>query len=473
MVPSEKGYLIKNGTLRIFTKVPFFNLKLKKTMIIKQFEYKPLAHYSYAIVSNGEMALIDPERDPKQYYEFAKANNAKIIALIETHPHADFVSSHLQIHKETGATIYNSKKLGAEYPHKAFDEGISISLGNIKLQAINTPGHSPDSITIVVKDGSETALFTGDTLFIGDVGRPDLREKVGNMQAKREELAEMMYDTIQHKFNDLPNDAVIYPAHGAGSLCGKNLSDAASSTLEVERESNWAFKKQSKQEFMNTILDGQPFIPSYFGFNVDINKKGAESLAPALELIPFKKEATVTGLIVDVRDEASFKKGHLAGSINIQGLSENDKFETWLGSIVAPNEAFSLVVDKEENTAYILNRVSKIGYETQLKEVITLEKEQLAASKELNIIDFKEHPEKYTIIDIRNASEIEGDKFFENAISHPLNDLRNSAKNIPTDKPIVVHCAGGYRSAAGSSILAKALKNATVFDLSEAINEFK
>jgi glyoxylase-like metal-dependent hydrolase (beta-lactamase superfamily II)/rhodanese-related sulfurtransferase len=442
-------------------------------MKIKQFEYKPLAHYSYAIVSNGEMAIIDPERDPIQYYEFAKANNAKIMAVVETHPHADFVSSHLQIHKETGATIYNSEKLGADYPHKAFDEGVSISLGEITLTAINTPGHSPDSITVIATDGNKTALFTGDTLFIGDVGRPDLREKAGNMKAKREELAEMMYATMQHKFNGLPNDAMVYPAHGAGSLCGKNLSDAASSTLGNERESNWAFKKQSKQEFMNTILDGQPFIPSYFGFNVDINKKGAESLTPALNRVPFEENAAATGLIVDVRDEVSFKNGHLVGSINIQGLSENDKFETWLGSIVMPNEAFTLIVDKEENKDYILNRISKIGYENQLKEIITLKNENLIRSKALDMIDFKQNPENYTIVDIRNASELEDGKFFENAILHPLNDLRKTAKNIPTDKPIVVHCAGGYRSAAGSSILERQLKNTTVFDLSEAINNFK
>ncbi|MGV6832101.1 MAG: MBL fold metallo-hydrolase, partial [bacterium] len=298
-------------------------------MKIKQFEYKPLAHYSYAVVSNGEMAIIDPERDPKQYYAFAKANNAKIVAVLETHPHADFVSSHLELHKETGAIIYNSEKLGADYPHQTFDDGDSIKIGNATLEAINTPGHSPDSITIVATENNDTALFTGDTLFIGDVGRPDLREKAGNMQAKREELAEMMYQTVTTKFNELPDDAVVYPAHGAGSLCGKNLSDAASSTLGDERRDNWAFKKQSKKEFMDTILDGQPFIPSYFGFNVDVNKIGAENLQPAISKVPFEKESTATDLIIDMRDEASFKKGHLPGSINIQAGSENAKFETW------------------------------------------------------------------------------------------------------------------------------------------------
>ncbi|GAK76475.1 metallo-beta-lactamase family protein [Nonlabens ulvanivorans] len=442
-------------------------------MNIKQFEYKPLAHYSYAIVSNGEMAIVDPERDPSQYYAFAKANNATIKAVIETHPHADFVSSHLELYKETGATIYNSKKLGADYPHQSFDDGDQITIGHITLKAINSPGHSPDSITIVATNGDDTALFTGDTLFIGDVGRPDLREKAGNMQAKREELAGMMYDTVTTKFTDLPDDAVVYPAHGAGSLCGKNLSDAASSTLGDERRNNWAFKTQSKEEFMSTILDGQPFIPSYFGYDVDINKSGADSLEPSITEIPFEENGSATGLIVDMRDEAAFKKGHLKGSFNIQAVSENAKFETWLGSIVTPEDTFTLVIDTEENKDTMLHRVAKIGYEKLLTKVITLAQENLEQTPSLDLADFKENPDNYTIVDIRNTSEVEEEKFFENALSHPLNELRDTASEIPTDKPIVVHCAGGYRSAAGSSILQKKLASATVYDLSDEIEQFK
>ena len=442
-------------------------------MNIKQFEYKPLAHYSYTIVSDGKMAVIDPERNPEQYYEFAKANNAEIVAVIETHPHADFVSSHLEIHKKTGATIYNSEKLGADYPHQSFDEGDSIKIGTVTLKAINTPGHSPDSITIVATEGSHTALFTGDTLFIGDVGRPDLREKAGNMKAKREELAEMMYETIQNKFTELPDDAVVYPAHGAGSLCGKNLSDAASSTLGNERMGNWAFKDQSKNEFMNTILDGQPFIPSYFGYDVDINKAGAANLEPAIENISFIENSTAEGLIVDIRDEETFKKGHLKGSFNIQAVSENAKFETWLGSIIKPEDTLTLVIDSKENKETLLHRVAKIGYEKLLNKVITLSDENLVKTEKLNLADFKSNPENYTIVDIRNKSEVEEGKFFDSAISHPLNELRATANEIPTDKPIVVHCAGGYRSAAGSSILDKKLNNVTIYDLGESINDFK
>lgn len=186
-------------------------------MKIKQFEDKNLAHYSYAILSQGEVALIDPARDPQQYYDFARQHNAKITTVIETHPHADFVSSHLEIHKSTDATIYESKLLGAEYPHQTFDEGDAIILGEITLQAINTPGHSPDSISVVAIDetGKQQAVFTGDTLFIGDCGRPDLREQAGAITAARAELAKQMFHSLRNKLMVLSDDVLVYPAHGA------------------------------------------------------------------------------------------------------------------------------------------------------------------------------------------------------------------------------------------------------------------
>ena len=441
-------------------------------MEIKQFEYKPLAHYSYAIVDNGEMAVIDPERNPMQYYAFAQEHGAKIIAVIETHPHADFVSSHLQIHKETGAPIYHSKDLGADYEYEPFDEGQSIMVGDIKVSALNTPGHSPDSITVVAEKDGKTALFTGDTLFIGDVGRPDLREKAGNMTAKRQELAEMMYDTIQNKFKDLPDGALVYPAHGAGSLCGKNLSSDNSSTLGNERMGNWAFKPQSKEEFVNTLLDSQPFIPSYFGFDVDTNRKGAENLRTSIAKVPLQLNASVNGLIVDVRDETEFKKGHLPGSINIMAVSENSKFETWLGAIVNPEESFSLVIDKPDDLEKILERVAKIGYEKQVNLVLTLDETGLLQSDKLDLTHFKNNPDEYTIVDIRNQSETDERKYFESALTIPLNDLRASSTQIPNNKPIIVHCAGGYRSSAGSSIIESVSKNVQVYDLGENINDF-
>ncbi|MCX2839220.1 rhodanese-like domain-containing protein [Salinimicrobium sp. MT39] len=444
-------------------------------MKIKQFKDSPLAHYSYAIVSDGKMALVDPSRNPLQYYRYAEEENAQIVAVFETHPHADFVSSHCQIHEQTGATIYVSKLLGADYEHKAFDEGESLQMGQVTFKAINTPGHSPDSITIVAEANEKTALFTGDTLFIGDVGRPDLREKVGNMTAKRVELAKAMYHTIQNKYNDLPGEALVYPAHGAGSLCGKNMSTDSSSTLENERKYNWAFQEQTEEKFVETILQDQPFIPHYFGFNVDVNKTGAENVqqtkaAVKLQLLVDKVEEGIT--VVDVRDADTFKKGHLPNSINIMARSENDKFETWLGAIVKPEEPFYLVVDSVEQVGEILERTAKIGYEKQVRGVVSLSRNLLESSDSFDLEDFKNNQEKYNIVDIRNDSEVAQGKIFKSAISIPLNELRERSNEIPADKPIVVHCAGGYRSSAGSSIIENHFPKTRVFDLSEDIKKF-
>ena len=445
-------------------------------MTIKQFKDDPLAHYSYAIVSDGEMALVDPSRNPMQYYWYAEEQEAKIVAVFETHPHADFVSSHMQIHEETGATIYTSELVGADYPHKSFDDGDAVTIGKVSFSAINTPGHSPDSITVVAKDDEETALFTGDTLFIGNVGRPDLREKAGNMKAKRIDLAKQMYNTIKNKFNDLPDDALVYPAHGAGSLCGKNMSDASSSTLGNERQGNWAFKEQTEDEFVEEILKDQPFIPSYFGFNVDINKTGPENVqrtkwANKLQLNVNEVEKNIT--IIDTRDADDFKAGHLPNSINIMARSEKDKYETWLGAIVQPEEEFYLVLDSVESLEETLERTAKIGYEKQIKAVVTLSKNVSEKSEILDVEDFKKNMNNYTIVDIRNNSEVAEGKIFEDAIAVPLNELRQNSTEIPSHKPVVVHCAGGYRSAAGSSILDKKFENTKVYDLSDNIKDFK
>ena len=444
-------------------------------MIIKQFEDKPLAHYSYAILSGNEMALVDPSRDPEPYYKFAEENDAKIVAIFETHPHADFVSGHLQIHKETEAVIYVSELVGAEYPHKTFDEGATFIMNEVTLTAINTPGHSPDGITIVAKDkNTKQAIFTGDTLFIGDVGRPDLREKAGNMKAKREQLAEAMFTTMQTKFNHLPDDTLVYPAHGAGSLCGKNMSNESSSTLGNERLGNWAFKNLTKKEFVAHILQDQPFIPSYFGYDVDINKKGASNFKKFISQIPlkigaFKIERDI--LIIDTRDEEEFKKNHLPNSINIMARNIDDKLETWLGSIVEPSEPFYMVVESISDRQDILERIAKIGYEQQIKAVLTLN-DNYEKSDNFDFTKFDQNKENFTILDIRNKSEFNENKFFDNAINLPLNELRNSIDKIPTNKPIVIHCAGGYRSAAGYSIVSKEIKNTPVFDLSEKINNY-
>ena len=446
-------------------------------MVIEQFTDKPLSHYSYAILCDDKIVLVDPSRNPLPYYSFAEKHDAHIVAVIETHPHADFISSHYQIHKETGASIYVSKQLGAEYPHKPFDDGDTFKINKVTFSAMNTPGHSPDSICIHAVDSStiEEALFTGDTLFVGNVGRPDLREDAGKMKMSREDLAKAMYHTMQNKFNHLDDKVLIYPAHGAGSLCGKGMSKESSSTLGNERLGNWAFKPQTEEEFVNEILSDQPFVPSYFGFDVDTNKVGPENMLPTIYAIPLQINISSIEegyLIVDTRDQAAFKKGHLPNSINIMARSESDKFETWLGTLVKPNESFFLIIESIDDYSEILERVAKIGYENQVLAIATLSDQAQEKEPLLDVDKFKANLNDYTIIDIRNQSEVDNGLKFENALHYPLPNLRESATDIPKDKPVVVHCAGGYRSASGQSIIKNSLKGIEVYDLSFAISEF-
>lgn len=444
---------------------------------IQQFEDKPLSHYAYAIISQDEMVLIDPARNPQLYYDFALEQNAKIVGVIETHPHADFVSSHLEISKTTGATIYTSALVGAEYPHTPFDEGDIISIGNVTLKSLNTPGHSPDSISIVLEsDGKDIAVFTGDTLFIGDCGRPDLRENAGNITASRKTLAKDMFHSLRNKLITLDNDVLVYPAHGAGSLCGKGLSEANSSTIGKEKQTNWSLQNSTEQEFINQLIADQPFIPNYFGFDVAINKKGATSFLTSINKIPrlgkitcdsYKKLAPET-IIIDARPQKEFNKGYFDSSFNLQ---IGGKFETWLGSIIAPNEAFYLTAETENELTELIERIAKIGYEAQIKGVFIGEFCKVKDSF-FDLNHFRKNQKDYTIIDIRNTSEVTENQIFKSSTNIPLSELREKINKIPTNKPIVVHCAGGYRSALGTSIIKNSLPNKIVYDLSEAIAGF-
>lgn len=225
------------------------------------------------------MILIDPARNPQPYYDYAKQHDAQIVGIIETHPHADFVSSHLEIAEATGAIVYVSKLVHAQYPHQTFDEGDQIEIGKIRLSAINTPGHSPDSISVKIEyEDKIEAVFTGDTLFIGDCGRPDLREGAGNIKATRHDLAKQMYHSLRDKLATLPGETTVYPAHGAGTLCGKSLSKAQSSTIAAERQTNWSLQEATEEEFVENLLADQPFVPLYFPYDVELNRKGGACL---------------------------------------------------------------------------------------------------------------------------------------------------------------------------------------------------
>ncbi|HEX5553275.1 MAG TPA: MBL fold metallo-hydrolase [Chitinophagaceae bacterium] len=450
-------------------------------MDIKQFEDSNLAHFSYAITDDGAMVVIDPSRDPQPYYDLAKATGTKIIAVIETHSHADFVSSHLEMHQMTGATIYASKLLEAGYPHQSFDEGQAIPLGKLKLTAWNTPGHSLDSISVILSDENEkdVAVFSGDTLFIGDCGRPDLRENDGNTGQQREVLSGQMYHSLK-KFLLLSDEVVLYPAHGAGSLCGKALSDDRSSTMGREKSSNWCLQPMSEADFIGALSEGQPFIPRYFPYDVALNRKGAPGLNESIAQVPMggildeHKAATGVGagiLMVDTRAPEAFKEAHWRGSINIP---DGQGFETWLGSIIEPEESFYLLAADQGSLEHLLRRVAKIGYEPFCREAFVIkpgtgQRHQPGIDRRL----FKEHPDHFSIIDVRHPDEA-ADNLFTGSINIPLQELRNQINELPTHKPLVVHCSSGYRSAIASSIIDKTLaESVEVFDLGALVKDFK
>jgi hydroxyacylglutathione hydrolase len=449
-------------------------------MQIKLWEDKNLSQFSYAIMSDcgKKIVLIDPSRNPKPYLEFAQEKSATIIGIIETHPHADFVSSHAALSKLTGAPVYTHSLVGASYAHKSFDEGDTIEFGNIKLVSVHKSGHSPDSISILLlHNGKQKAVFTGDTLFIGDCGRPDLRESAGNLQSKREDLAKDMYHSLREKLMTLDDDVLVYPAHGAGTLCGKNLSKESSSTIAQEKLTNWSLQETSEEEFVRNLLTDQPFVPAYFPFDVELNRKGAARVSETISRIKINQQPTDEFYnklddsiwIVDVRKESDFKKGHLPHSIN---LMEDGKFETWLGTIIKPGEKFYLAAESAEQLQNTIERVAAIGYETAIEAAFVINVGPVKED-ETDVNLFKNNMDAYTIVDVRNPSEIKDKKIFDNSISIPLSEIRERVDEIPTGKPVVIHCAAGYRSAAASSLVRSEInKKVPVFDLSEAIKEF-
>jgi glyoxylase-like metal-dependent hydrolase (beta-lactamase superfamily II)/rhodanese-related sulfurtransferase len=446
-------------------------------MHIHQFYDDGLAHASYAFEADGKVIFVDPARHADPYLEYAKTHELEIVGIIETHPHADFASSHLELHLRAAAPIYCSRKTEATYPHEGFDEGDTVQVGDYTLRALNTPGHSPDSICIVVegRDGTQHAVFTGDTLFVGDVGRPDLREGDGTNDTQKKELARAMFRSLNGKLRHLDRGAVVYPAHGPGSLCGKGAGDQKISSIGQELDENPAFAFGSEDDFVRWLLADQPFVPQYFPYGVKINKQGLPKRAESLERVPrlaanARPDSNIT--VVDTRDEAIFKKGYFPNSLNIQG---GNKFETWLGSLVAPEEPYYLVAANEEKLGAVLEKAAKIGYETFVEGAFALDRGYADRSIEpIDLDSFKANPTDYTIVDVRNASEVEENGLtFDHAVNLPLPELADRTDEIPaTDKPIVVHCAGGYRSAAAASIVARALPERKVLDLSEAVNEF-
>ncbi len=421
---------------------------------IEQFNDRALAHYSYAILSDGEVALVDPGRDLRPYLEWAEQHGGKITAVFETHPHADFVSCHLEAIERLGAVTYIHPKVGVSYPHTPMEHGAKVTVGRVTFEALFTPGHSPDHNSYLLYDesGAPKAVFTGDSLFIGDVGRPDLREGAGNIRQQKEALARQMFHTLNEVFKQLPDEVIVYPAHGKGSLCGKGMRDESYSTIGQEKIANWAMQVTDEDEFVRLLLEGQPFIPAYFPYDVEVNRKGAPAMDAAIRKVPWVDESEVKGKIIDIRPYEAFRQGHIEGSINIPNLPE-ERVETWIGTFVHPGESFYLVGDDEEALTDALYRAAKIGYEPFVKGLALIRDRKEHSIPPLSLDDILAHGERYFVVDVRVPSEREtAGAFIPHAVNIPLHELPGRVNELPTDRRVVFHCAGGYRSGIATSI---------------------
>lgn len=441
---------------------------------IEQFESKGLAHFSYAVMADKKIIIVDPQRDAQVYYDFAEKNNASIVGVIETHPHADFVSSHLEIHQKLNVPIYASSLTKAKYPLTKYDEGNTIKLTDkVELKSLFTPGHAPDHIAaVLIEDGIERVVFSGDALFFGDVGRPDLLDYSNESQKKRQYLAEMMYETIHQKFAKLQDDVVLYPSHGAGSLCGKSIRKAKSSTVGYEKQYNYAFEKRTKDEFVKLLLSDQPFIPKYFAYDVELNAKGAPELKSSLAKIknlPKNYQPDAQALLIDTRPAAVFNASYLPNAINIQG---SGSLETWLGSVVSPDSKFYLTAADEQSLLVAIKKAAAIGYEANLLGVFVYDANNGNKMTAFDKNNFNPAENKYTYIDVRNEKEVKGQPIFKNSINIPLQDIATRLSEIPTGKPLLIYCGSGYRSATASSLLKKYLPSIEVYDLGSAVSNY-
>jgi hydroxyacylglutathione hydrolase len=440
-------------------------------MYFKQFYLNCLAHASYLIGSDGEAAVIDPQRDVDQYIDEAAAQQLKIKYIIETHLHADFVSGHRELASRTGAEIVFGARAGATFPHRAVKDEDELTLGRVKLRIMETPGHTPESISILVIDTEVNAgkdarapqrVLTGDTLFIGDVGRPDL---AGGKGYTPQMMAGMMYDSLHDKLLKLDDTTEVYPAHGAGSMCGKNLSTETSSTIGQQRKFNYALQPMTKEHFVAMMTTDLPEAPAYFAKDAEINRAGASPLneLPSLsELSPAEvsKSARHGDVILDVRSAAEFGAGHVPGSLNI-GLG--GQFASWAGSLIPIGSVIVIVAESEEKVREAQLRLARVGLENlrgYLAGGIYAWDQagfDVAAVPQISVVELKdiiEHESGLQLIDVRRPAEYESGHA-PRAITAPLAKLREILPSLSLNlsQPTALICAGGYRSSAATSIL--------------------
>lgn len=445
-------------------------------MKIEQFYLQCLAHASYLIIDERtkRAAVVDPQRDIEQYLEAAEAAGAKIESVLLTHFHADFIAGHLELRDRLGARIYLGARADAEYDFERLADGDVLEFGDVKLSILETPGHTPEGITIVAYDLGEdpetpVAAFTGDTLFVGDVGRPDLLASVG---VTADELAGWLYDSLHGKLMKLPDETLVYPAHGAGSLCGKNLGKETFSTIGEQRRGNYALQPMSKDEFKALVTAEQPMQPQYFIHDAVLNKKERPtldaSLAESLDglSLPRVQQLQAEGaVVIDVRDAAAFAAGHLPGSLNV-GL--DGSFATWAGTLVKPDARIIVVAEpgREREAAMRLGRIGLDGVEGFLEGgAASIDGAQpLATVEPAALAEELEGSDGPFVLDVRNAPERDGGHI-DRSVNVPLGQLQSRLDEVPGDRDVTVVCRSGYRSSAAASILQAAghtrLRNVT------------
>jgi glyoxylase-like metal-dependent hydrolase (beta-lactamase superfamily II)/rhodanese-related sulfurtransferase len=440
-------------------------------MILKQFYLNCLAHASYLIgdESSGIAAVVDPQRDVDGYLDFAAEHGLRVAHVFLTHFHADFLAGHLELRDRVGATIYLGSAARAEYAFHPLRDHESVEFGRVRMTALETPGHTPESISLLVYDLEESAtapkaVLTGDTLFVGDVGRPDLRAALGWSAA---DLGALLYTSLRDKLLPLPDSSLVYPAHGAGSLCGKAISRETVSTIGEQRRSNYALQPMSRERFIDLVTADQPDAPSYFTYDAVLNSRERPTLDQALarELRPMTidellAEQTRGAQVLDTRESAAFAAAHLAGSLNIGLIGQ---YATWAGTVLSRDAPIVLVADPGTEMESAL-RLGRIGFDhvvgflagglasADAGTARIMTTERVGADVAASRLASAAPP---VLLDLRTAVE-RSQKYIEGSTHIPLNHLADRLSEIPSGRPVLLHCAGGYRSSIGASLLQRA-----------------
>lgn len=433
-------------------------------MYFEQFYLGCLAHASYMLGSEGEAAVVDPQRDVDLYLKAANERGLKIRHIFETHLHADFVSGHAELAARTGATIHIGAKAGATFPHEALHDGSEVTLGKVRITALETPGHTPEGVSLVITDEEKSAkpwaVLTGDTLFIGDVGRPDLAKSHTPQQ-----LAGMLYDSLHSKLLKLSDDVLVYPAHGAGSLCGRSMRAERSSTIGTERRTNYALQIKSRDEFIQQLTENLPARPEYFLQDAQINRAGAPALKDLPELAAVSPQELNTLLeqdvfALDVRPNADFAAAHVPGSVNI---ALSGQFASWAGALMGLSAKPVLIADTPEQYEEASMRLARVGIEDPrgfLQGGVTAWKQAglpLAQVPQMTAQDLhaRQSLNGMQVLDVRREAEWQAGHIAE-ATLFPLDQFKVSAPEVDPAKPLAIHCQGGYRSMIACSLLRRA-----------------